>query len=437
MSLTKLMKDDDSKYIAVSDFIELMVKHTNDTSDVVIEYLVKYSFARGNDVKIYLKGCFNEYSDEWTLSELLANDTNKNLRPYTLSELKAEEDFARAYFLKKDIFNAKYIRALKLDYDSLSLPRADAEQQRLISKAPPPPNHIKASSPFKQRTIGNLIEAEKRKEGILPNGFQQMTMLYDYFTPHQACCFIAGLPPSFDKRNYDLEMAEVIIEGGFKSGKLIADDEQQIKSDNLKLFLYSKNWIMKGFNDSLTDDTYSPNKKNTAYQNRIAELEQQLADKEANASFMMGSPTVEQGEPKTSEQIINVFREQIAQLTAENKELKEQLKQAIAQPPANKDTTTVEPQDWQNMSEHIYPPELHLAMMIWQRIYGDNELKDSHITSHNGKFEAIAKRMNLNPQSTLGKRIRMVINTAHIKKKQTELAEQLQAIEQLNMPENQ
>ena len=484
MSLTKLMKDDDGKYIAVSDFIELMVRHTNDSSDVVIEYLVKYSFAKGNDVKIYLKGCFNEYSDEWTLSELLANDTNRDLRPYTLSELKAEEDFARSYFLKKDIFNARYIKALKLDDDSLSLLNIGTEQQRLISNAPPPPNHIKVNSPFKQRTIGDLIETEKRNQAIFPNEFQRMTMLYDYFTPHQACCFIAGLPPNFDKRNYDLEMAEVIIEGGFKSGKLIADDDQQIKSDDLKLFLYSKNWLMKGFNDNLIDDTdkisqssqqlldvqekaaplatdyddmQAPHiiypaehpKDNTPHTNlgkyqkelitydvftpiqiaclilnyppessstdrefiscflnidaainageltifnegneendvearnidaqqvkvwlarnnyiykdfndniptdpvaQVRQLTTQLADAQATIkqitnnyekalarieakeqsadSFKMGSPTVEQGEPKTSEQIISEFREQITQLTAENKELNKQLDKA-------------------------------------------------------------------------------------------------------------
>lgn len=155
-----------------------------------------------------------------------------------------------------------------------------------------------------------------------------MTMLYDYFTPHQACCFVAGLHPNFNGCDDGLEMAEGIIEGGFKSGKLIADNEQQIKSASLKSFLYSKNWIVKGFNDNLTDDTYSPNKENAAYQKRISDLEQQLANEKATDRFGMGTPKAEQCDPKTNEQLINDFREQITQLTAENHNLNSRLSTA-------------------------------------------------------------------------------------------------------------
>ena len=123
-----------------------------------------------------------------------------------------------------------------------------------------------------------------------------------------------------------------------------------------------------------------------------------------------------------------------AHAQAEIDELKEQLSKVSAELTAAKTATTAQPLDWQNMSEHIYPPELHLALMIWQRIYVDNELKDSHITSHGGKFKVIAKRLGLNPDNTLGKRVAMLINTAHSKNKQDELADPLRAIEQLYMP---
>lgn len=123
-----------------------------------------------------------------------------------------------------------------------------------------------------------------------------------------------------------------------------------------------------------------------------------------------------------------------AHAQAEIDELKEQLSKVSAELTAAKIATTDQPLDWQNMSEHIYPPELHLALMIWQRIYVDNELKDSHITSHGGKFKVIAKRLGLNPDNTLGKRVAMLINTAHSKNKQDELADPLRAIEQLYMP---
>lgn len=125
-----------------------------------------------------------------------------------------------------------------------------------------------------------------------------------------------------------------------------------------------------------------------------------------------------------------------AHAQAEVDELKEQLSKASAELAAAKTTTTDQPLDWQNMSEHVYPPELHLAMMIWQRIYADGELKESHphITSHAGKFELIAKRMNLDPTRELGKRIEKITNVAHTKNGQTLLAVPLHAVKELHMP---
>lgn len=80
------------------------------------------------------------------------------------------------------------------------------------------------------------------------------------------------------------------------------------------------------------------NNKNIARQSKappppnhinIAPTSQKIIDKvEANTSFMMGIPTAEQGEPKTIEQIINDFRDQITQLTAENNNLNSRLSTA-------------------------------------------------------------------------------------------------------------
>lgn len=117
-------------------------------------------------------------------------------------------------------------------------------------------------------------------------------------------------------------------------------------------------------------------------------------------------------------------------------ELDNKLEKAKAELAVAKTMTTAQPLNWQNMSEHIYPPELHLSMMIWQRIYADEELKASHphITSHAGKFELIAKRMNLEPTKELGKRIEKITNIAYTKNGQTLLAVPLHAIKELHMP---
>lgn len=125
-----------------------------------------------------------------------------------------------------------------------------------------------------------------------------------------------------------------------------------------------------------------------------------------------------------------------AHAQAEIDELKEQLSKVSAELTAAKIATTAQPLNWQNMSEHIYPPELHLSMMIWQRIYADEELKESHphITSHARKFELIAKRMNLDPDKELGKRIEKITNIAFTKNGQSLLAVPLHAVKGLHMP---
>lgn len=117
-------------------------------------------------------------------------------------------------------------------------------------------------------------------------------------------------------------------------------------------------------------------------------------------------------------------------------ELEKQLSKVSAELAAAKIATTAQPLDWQSIgkNENIYPPELHLALMIWQRIYLDNELKNNHLNYHTDKFKVIANRMNLDPNSTLGKRIAMIINTAYSKNQQALLADPLRAIEQLHMP---
>ena len=121
---------------------------------------------------------------------------------------------------------------------------------------------------------------------------------------------------------------------------------------------------------------------------------------------------------------------------AEIDDLKEQLRKVNAELTAAKTATTAQPIDWQSISkdDRVYPPELHLALMIWQRIYLDNELKNNHLSHHSDKFKVIANRMNLDPTSTLGKRIAIIINTAYSKNQQASLADPLRAIEQLYMP---
>lgn len=157
----------------------------------------------------------------------------------------------------------------------------------------------------------------------------------------------------------------------------------------------------------------------------------QAENSDLNARLFTARNTYKQNQNEIKE-----LKAQLEKANADNAALKEQLSKVSAELTAAKTATTAQPLNWQNMSEHIYPPELHLSMMIWQRIYADEELKESHphITSHAGKFELIAKRMNLNPDKELGKRIEKITNIAYTKNGQTLLAVPLHAVKGLHMP---
>lgn len=278
-------------YILVADVIEAMANATNSKPDDVVKYLNAHDVDEHLTV-FYMGENYNFYQYN---SFLVNVGNNANTTYFLKSDVIAFEPITKHGIFKDDGNDQLelYQKNLNLKPNSLKITNAN----NLISKAPPPPNHIKATTPFKQKTIGDVIKAEKQKDSILPNGYQQMTMLYDYFTPHQAACFIAGLHPNFNGCDDGLEMGNSVIDGGLKNGKLVTDDDGQFKADDLKSFLYSKNWIMTGFNDNLPNDTDKipaptvkqtepPNneqllKKLTAANAKIADLENQLSQAQA------------------------------------------------------------------------------------------------------------------------------------------------------------
>lgn len=220
-------------YVLALDLINLIVDATDSTPHEVVSYLSMHNF----DETITVYHMVGRYSFE----------------PYDDYSLGLLNEAHIAYFKKSDVMTFEPITKHGIFKNEIQARKFAINARQ--SKAPPPPNHIKANVPFNQKTIGDVIEAEKQKEPILPNEYQRITMLYDYFTPHEAACFIAGLHPNFDGCNDVLEMGNSVISGGVKSGKLIIDDDWNIKGDELKLFLHTKKWIMKGFNDDLSNET--------------------------------------------------------------------------------------------------------------------------------------------------------------------------------------
>ena len=326
--LLNKLKERHKKYILVSETLKLMSQaNENCPLDHVKTYLLSH------DIHYYMPVFYLD--DYFRLAIDPSEESIRNFDGFgsTHHELTSNKVSDNAYFLIEslndfepiqefDIFAYKrgyhYIanhsvgkfkpgeKVIGLTEDrAIELLKIRAIEKQLInnkkivrvSKAPPPPNHTNIAS-TSQKIIDKVIESENSKEAIFPNDYQRMTMLYDYFSPQQAGCFIAGLHPNFNGNDDGLEIANGIIEGGFKSGKLLADDEQQISGENLKSFLYSKDWIMKGFNDNTLNDT----------------------DK-------IPAPTVKQTEPSNNDKLIK----ELATAKAKISELETDLKQAKAE----------------------------------------------------------------------------------------------------------
>ena len=255
MSLEEYVNQEQDEYIPVLDFVNALYKHARPQVPLknILEYLGdKHSFL---DLELYRKdGCSyalvrstgllkHESSTEIIQSIYNGLDQTQIGISYSATEMKP---FVGFYFRSSEVSKFyDYVKSKSFKIVPIK------------SNAPPPPNHIKTVSSFKRSkpiTIGGLINTDKHTTVITPNHCQCITMLYDYFTPHQASCLMAGLHPEFDGCNDDLEIAKGVIENGIKSGKLILDDDGQINADNLKIFLYNKSWLLEGFNNQLSSN---------------------------------------------------------------------------------------------------------------------------------------------------------------------------------------
>ena len=86
--------------------------------------------------------------------------------------------------------------------------------------------------------------------------------------------------------------------------------------------------------------------------------------------------------------------------------------------------------DWQNMNEYTYPPELHLAIEIWEKYYKTDASKN--ITQFDtGRFNSIAIKINLK-DGNLKDRIRTILTPLESKIKAPSLIKSLKAIDMIH-----
>lgn len=215
--------------------------------------------------------------------------------------------------------------------------------------------------------------------------YQKELITYDAFTPNQIICLILNYPPNSSSSDRQFISYMIWIDSGIKSDELTTfkdeehNDEQLITAQQVKVWLARNNYIYEGFNDNIPADPVEQVRQLTAqltdaqatikqitndYEKALARIE---AKEQSTDSFKMGSPTVEQGEPKTSEQIISEFREQITQLTADNNELKKKLKTVHIE---LKTAKTSQPSD--DDKELAYKSQTKVACMLYAILKENN-----------------------------------------------------------------
>ena len=149
------------------------------------------------------------------------------------------------------------------------------------------------------------------------------------------------------------------------AGSLVPNDTDRIPAEQVKTWLANHNFMYKGFNDKLSNDN----------------------DK-------VGLPAVGH--------VIKTYDQLVEELATANNRIKQQdlhiqnLEERLIQPSNIKPTHLSHLYDWQGMSQYNYPPELHLALMIWEKSYILNEIDNPHMKDHSQRFNIIAEKMGLN-----------------------------------------
>lgn len=137
----------------------------------------------------------------------------------------------------------------------------------------------------------------------------------------------------------------------------------------------------------------------------------------------------------------NLFKEQRDKITSLETQLNDALNTIKNNNEANRSLDNVivndqktQSHDWQNMDPHTYPPELHLAIIIWEKSYILNEIENRHIIDHSQRFNIIAQKIGLDKDAHGGALISRLskITNPQINKQKSDI-EKLETIKVLNI----
>lgn len=250
------------------------------------------------------------------------------------------------------------------------------------------------------KTIRNSVtdDINARNDLIEPIGSQKLLISYALFTPHQITCLLSKDNPAYNHNDDEYNAYKDMVSNAIEAKALNPINyKEQIPAEQVKSWLARYNFIIRGFNDNLSNDN----------------------DK-------IPAPTVTQIEPPDSEQLIK----ELAAIKAQVIDLKNQLSQAkaeLADKPANDNIEQEHLYNWQTMDKNQYPPELHLAIEIWIEYYQADVIE--HISQFDaGRFNRIASKFNLS-NGNLKSRIRSLLTPLESKLKSPSLIDSLKEID--------
>ena len=309
--------------------------------------------------------------------------------------------------------------------------------------------------------------------------YQEHLIHLDLFTPNEIACLVYNLNPYDDSSKSSLQYIQVMkmIETSIKAGKLeVFNDDGLIEADKVKRYLADKNIKIERFNKglmnidepvfldevtsavykSVNDSNFSSlaarlgvppnilrNKINPTYASEeltlteaihIMELTNDFSILQAIISRLSLNQELSTNNSPLNNQL-NSAQAEIESLKAENCILKEQLeRQPTHALTSGANNNLFFDFDWQPIDEYKYPPELNLALIIWNKAYLTDDIKNAHITDHSAKFDLIASRIGLNKNTHGGALIDRLkkITTPQIKKQGADI-EKLRTIEGLNI----
>jgi len=276
--------------------------------------------------------------------------------------------------------------------------------------------------------------------------YRKLLIGYPLLTAHHIACLISNHNPVGESYHTDddyklyKEMVDTAIDARLLT---VFNDKGQIPSGEVKCWLARSNFIYEGFNDDLVeylDDEDDPLDRirdevmgvvSVVFdENKEKEKEiDQLAEdyEELRLEYEKACEDLKRYKHSNNEDLSQ-------QWEAEVNKLKNQLKKINDHRTETPARDHVLEFDWCTLNKAIYPPELHLALVLWQQMYQNNKIQNTHHNSHNSRFEVAAKSLGLDSKSSLGKRLNTVTNPVRSKMGQYALAKQLWDIKILNVP---